>query len=115
MTFSKKIIGGTTGAILLATTMSISVPAQADNSGAFIGGVMAARVGSNMRARTRAEQDQAYYAQQSAQQRPVQQAPPAPATKTPQDRLDELDSLAAGGYITPDEYKKKKQAIINSM
>jgi hypothetical protein len=26
-----------------------------------------------------------------------------------------LDKLAAGGYITPAEYKKKKQAIVDSM
>jgi membrane protease subunit (stomatin/prohibitin family) len=115
MSFSKKIIGGATGALLLATTMSISVPAQADNSGAFIGGVMAARVGHNMRARTQAEQQQAQYAQQSAQQQPVQQAAPAPAARSSQQKLDELNKLAAGGYITPDEYKKKKQSIIDSM
>jgi hypothetical protein len=66
-----------------------------------------------MRARTQAEQQQAYYAQQQAQQ--VQQAPPPPAQKTPQQKLDELDKLAAGGYITPDEYKAKKQQILDSM
>jgi hypothetical protein len=26
-----------------------------------------------------------------------------------------IDKLAAGGYITPEEYKKKKQAVIDSM
>jgi hypothetical protein len=31
------------------------------------------------------------------------------------DKLDKLDKLAAGGYITPEEYKKKKQAVIDSM
>jgi hypothetical protein len=30
-------------------------------------------------------------------------------------RIDELDKLAAGGYITPEEYKHKKQAIIDSL
>ena len=29
--------------------------------------------------------------------------------------LAELDKLAAGGYITPEEYKQKKQSIIDSM
>ena len=39
----------------------------------------------------------------------------APAQKSPQARIAELDKLAAGGYITPEEYKTKKQAILDSM
>ena len=81
---------------------------------------MAAKIGQNMRERTQAEQQQAYYAQQQAiaaqrQAQPVQQAAPAPQQQTPQQRLDQLDKLAAGGYITPEEYKTKKQQIIDSM
>ena len=56
------------------------------------------------------------------QPRTVQQAAPAPAPApapaakpTTQQRLDELDKLAAGGYITPQEYKAKKKAILDSM
>jgi len=54
------------------------------------------------------------------QPRTVQQAAPAPAPApaakpTVQQRLDELDKLAAGGYITPEEYKAKKKAILDSM
>jgi hypothetical protein len=74
-----------------------------------------------MSARTRAEQQQAYYAQQEAQaqqqaaaQQPAQQAA-APAQKSPQQKLDELDALAAGGYITPEEYKTRREAILNAM
>ncbi len=88
-----------------------SLPVYADNAGAFIGGVFATKVMTNMQDRTAAEQQQAAAAQQQAA-RPV---PSAPAQKSPQQRLDELDNLAAGGYITPEEYKKKKQAIIDSM
>jgi len=80
-----------------------------------VGGLLAGKVMNNMHQRTEAEQQQAYYAQQNAQQQPVQQAAPAPAQKTTQQKLDELDKLAAGGYITPDEYKAKKQQIIDSM
>jgi hypothetical protein len=29
--------------------------------------------------------------------------------------LDELDALAAGGYITPEEYKTRREAILNAM
>ncbi|MEP5766204.1 MAG: SHOCT domain-containing protein [Halieaceae bacterium] len=115
MSFSKKIIGGATGAVLLAAAIGTSLPAQAGDSGAFIGGMLTSRVMSNMHQRTEAEQQQAYYAQQNSQQQQVQQAAPAPAAKTTQQKLDELDKLAAGGYITPAEYKTKKQQIINSM
>jgi len=121
MSFSNKIIGGATGAILLATTMSISLPepALADDAGAFVGGVMAARIGQNMRARTQAEQQQAQAAQDQAyaaqQQQQVQQAAPPPAKQTAEERIAQLDKLAAGGYITAEEYKAKKQAIIDEM
>lgn len=115
MSIRKFVTTGVLATAMAAPLSIVAVPAQADEAGAFIGGVAAARIGSNMRARTQAEQQQAYYAQQQAAQ-PVQQAAPAaPAQKTTQQKLDELDKLAAGGYITPDEYKSKKQQILNSM
>lgn len=119
MSFSKNLIGGTTCAFLLATTMTISLPepARADDAGAFIGGVMAARIGRNMRDRTEAEQQQAQAAQDQAyyaQQQQVQQAAPAPEP-TVEERLAKLDKLAEGGYITPEEYKTKKQAILDEI
>jgi hypothetical protein len=52
------------------------------------------------------------------QPRTVQQAAPAPAPAakpTAQQRIQELDKLAAGGYITPQEYKAKKKAILDSL
>lgn len=100
---------------LLATT---SLAVQASETGAFVGGMLTSRVLHNMSARTQAEQQQAHYAQQNAQQQQVQQvqqSAPAPATQTTQQKLEELDKLAAGGYITPEEYKAKKQSIIDAM
>lgn len=118
MKIRKIALTGALAALIAAPTTFLAVPAHADEAGAFIGGIAAARIGSNMRARTRAEQEQAYYAQQQAQQQQVQQvqqAPPPPAQKTTQQKLEELDQLAAGGYITPEEYKAKKQQILDSM
>jgi hypothetical protein len=118
MSLKKTLLTYTVAALAAAPASFMALSAQADEAGAFIGGIAAARIGSSMRARTQAEQQQAYYAQQQAQQaaaQPVQQAPAAPAQKTTQQKLDELDSLAAGGYITPDEYKAKKQQILDSM
>ena len=65
------------------------------------------------RIRTAAAVHEAY-----GQPRTVQQAAPAPAPAakpTAQQRLDQLDKLAAGGYITPEEYKAKKKAILDSL
>jgi hypothetical protein len=116
MSFQTKVIGGAT-ALILSTALVVSVPTQASDAGAFVGGMLTSRVLGNMHQRTEAEQQQAYYAQQnSQQQQQVQQAAPAaPAAQTPTERMNELDKLAAGGYITPEEYKKKKQAIVDSM
>ena len=113
-------LAGALAALFAAPTAFLALPAQADEAGAFIGGIAAARIGSNMRARTRAEQEQAYYAQQQAQAaqqaQPVQQAAPAaPAQQSTEEKLAQLDKLAAGGYITPEEYKAKRQQILDSM
>jgi hypothetical protein len=88
-----------------------SMPAQADGLGAFIGGVAVARIGSNIRDTRDAEEDQAYYAQQQAQAAQSQ----APSEKSTEQQLAELQDLAQKGYITPEEYKAKKQAILNKM
>jgi hypothetical protein len=44
-------------------------------------------------------------------------APAAPATSamTPEQKLQQLDKLAAGGYITPAEYKARRQTILDSL
>jgi membrane protease subunit (stomatin/prohibitin family) len=111
MIIRNKIKLATVAAVIGTAAVGTSLPVYADNAGAFIGGVFATKVMTNMHDRTEAEQQQAAAAQQQAA-RPVQSAP---AQKSPQARIAELDKLAAGGYITPEEYKTKKQAIIDSM
>jgi hypothetical protein len=109
------------GVVLVAMTISLSMrpgfetKARASDGAAFLGGMVAAHVigGAVRRSerRTEAAEYQAY-----SQPRSVQQAAPAPAaTQTAKQKLDELDKLAAGGYITPEEYKTKKKAILDSM
>jgi hypothetical protein len=88
-----------------------SIPAQAGSAGAFLGGIAVARIGSNMRDRTDYEEDQAYYAQQQAQAAQSQ----SNSQKSTEQQLAELQDLAQKGYITPDEYKAKKKAILDSM
>jgi hypothetical protein len=107
--------------VLVAMTICLSMEAgfeteaRAHDGAAFLGGMVAAHVigGAVRRSerRTEAAEYQAY-----SQPRSVQQAAPAPAAKpTTQQRLDQLDKLAAGGYITPEEYKAKKKAILDSL
>lgn len=111
MTIRNKIRLTAAAAVIGTAAMGTSLPLYASDAGAFIGGVFATKLLTNMSERTEAEKQQAAAAQAQAA-RPVQSAP---AQKSTQQRLDELDKLAAGGYITPEEYKKKKQAIIDSM
>jgi hypothetical protein len=114
-------------AVMIAITIGFTVmpgfvpkaQAHSDKGAAFLGGMVAGHVlGGFVRRdkkRTRAMEREAY-----DQPRTVYQAapapPPAPAAKpTAQQRLQELDKLAAGGYITPEEYKAKKKAIIDGI
>ena len=90
--------------------MVVSAPVTAGNAGAFIGGALAGQViGQTRRNKKAIEEQEAQVAQ------PVQQAAPAPSSQMTAEKLDELDKLAAGGYITPDEYKAKRQAILDAM
>jgi hypothetical protein len=114
MRIRNKITLTAAAAAIGMATVGISQPVYASDAGAFIGGVFATKLLTNMSEQTKAQQAQAA----AAQARPVQQAAPvhsAPAKQTAEQRMAELDKLAAGGYITPEEYKKKKQAIIDSL
>jgi len=102
--------------ILLLCVFSViaitsSIPAQADGAGAFLGGIAVAKIGSNVRDRRDYEEDQAYYAQQQAQAAQSQ----ANSQQSTEEQLAQLQDLAAKGYITPEEYKAKKQAILDEM
>jgi hypothetical protein len=113
MTARDKILRSA-AAIALGTSVLVTTHAVlADGAGAFIGGVFATKLLDNMSRRTQAEEAQA-----AAQPTYVPAAPPkqsAPPKKSAEERIQELDNLAAGGYITPEEYKTKKQQILNSL
>jgi hypothetical protein len=113
--------------VLVATTIcfttlpGFNTEARADKGAAFIGGLVAGHLVSGAvsrsKRRTQAEESQAYSQQQSTQRAAPAPAPaPAPAAKpTAESRIKQLDKLAAGGYITPEEYKTKKKAILAEM
>jgi hypothetical protein len=104
-------------AIIIATSFTIMpgfVPDAHSNKGAaFLGGILAGGIVGGAihrdKERTQAAQYQAY-----SQPHTAPQAAPA-ANQTAEQRIQQLDKLAAGGYITPAEYKTKKKAILDSM
>ena len=109
MSIRKKLAPCTLACVIAASTFTLSTTANASDAGAFIGGVFATKLIGNMSRRADAEEAQASAAQQP---RPVSTSSAKPSAEQ---RLKQLDKLAAGGYITPAEYKKKKQAIIDTM
>lgn len=113
--------------LLVSITMVTAIPgfytaARAGGGAAFLGGMLAGHLVSGAvsrsKARTQAEEYQAYSQPRTTQtqQAAAPAAQPAPAPKpTAEQRLQQLDKLAAGGYITPAEYKTKRKAILDSM
>ena len=99
--------------ILIAISLTIMpgfVPkAHSNNGAAFLGGMVAGHViGGAVRrdkAKTQAAEYQAY----------GQPHTTAAAKPSAESRIKQLDKLAAGGYITPAEYKAKKKAIVDSL
>lgn len=108
-----------------AGTLAFSLPAQASDAGWFLGGVLATKLAGAIKQSVEADKQQAQAAQQQAhamqQANAMRMAPPPPPPpmpplpKTPQQKLNELDALAAGGYITPQEYKARRKAILDSL
>ena len=112
-------------AFIIASIMpGLPTQAQAGEGAAFLGGMVAGHIvgGAVRRSKIRTAaavkeanepKTQTVYVQQPAA---TSSAQPAPAAKSSaEERIKELDKLAAGGYITPEEYKAKKKAILDSM
>ena len=117
--------GPVIAAFIIATILpGLPTEARAKEGAAFLGGMVAGHIvgGAVRRSKIRTAaavqaanqpKTQTVYVQQPAA---TTSAQPAPAAKpSAEDRLKELDKLAAGGYITPEEYKVKKKAILDSM
>ena len=95
---------------------SVTVPAQADGAGAFLGGIAVARIGGAIRQSNEAQQQQADAATAQAQAAQAQAAQSqAAAPQTAEQKIAQLDKLTAGGYISTEEYKSRKKAILDSM
>jgi ABC-type sugar transport system substrate-binding protein len=90
---------------------AFSAPARADGAGWFLGGMVTSKVLNNMDRQTQAQEAQAY----RPPPQPVQQVQAQPARPSKETQLQDLDRLAAGGYITPQEYKDRRKAVLDSM
>ena len=103
------------------TSAGITTEALAGDAGAFVGGMIGGHLLTNManrdERRTRAQEQMAsqprtVYVQQQPAAAP---ASSASSTQSVEQKLQTLDRLAAGGYITKAEYKRRRQAILDSM
>lgn len=98
---------------------------SSDNAAYAVGGLLAGHLLTDMRFRRQQEAQQQQQQTQalntmaygSGGSRHTAAAPQAPAASsmTPEQRLNQLDKLAAGGYITPAEYKARRKAILDAM
>jgi hypothetical protein len=134
----RNLVGLVAGAGVVIAGVAGSVPARANDDWAapFIGGIMAghvlSRFGEMQRERTQAMQEMAQggyggggggygggmrrgYGYERPMQAPAPAPQPAAAPLTAEQKLQQLGQLAAGGYITPQEYKERRQAILNSL
>ncbi len=99
--------------LAIAGAASTSGMARAGSGAAFLGGMITSHVVGGFvrrdRARTEAEMDRTY-----AQPAPAP-SPAPPAAKTTEQKLNELDDLAQKGYVTKDEYKARRKAILDGV
>jgi hypothetical protein len=125
----RSILLGLLPAGLLAVGVSMTsytpTAAAGSNAAAYaFGGLLAGHLLTDMRFRKQQEAHQQQLQTQALQSmaygggassEPVAPQAPAASAMTPEQKLNQLDKLAAGGYITPAEYKARRQAILNSM
>jgi len=127
-TISKDLKAGIS-LVLAAFIFTIVVPGFPSKAragaGAFLGGMVAGHLISGAVQRDKIQTAAAVESasQPKTQTVYVQQAPAATTTSQPaqaakpsvEQRIKELDKLAKDGYITPEEYKARKKAIIDSI
>ena len=103
------------------TTMApgFQTEVQAFSGASFVGGMIAGHVVSGAVRRSRMRTDAMVYTayNQPRTQTVYVEQPATVTTAQPsvEQRLRQLDNLAEKGYITPQEYKAKKQAILDNL
>jgi hypothetical protein len=107
---------------LCVGTVASPARAHSDWAAPFMGGLLAGHIATNFarvqRERTEALQSMAYGGGGYGRPTPYGYGRPMyapPAAPSPEQQLNTLDQMAARGYITPEEYRARRQAILNSM
>ena len=103
----------------VAAMLGVAAPARAHHNnwaaplvGGALGGYALGTLVANSRQRTEQIYEPApapvYYA-------PAPTYAPVPSSSTIEAQLNQLDKLAAAGYITPQEYQARRNAILNEL
>ena len=99
----------------LAALGIVGSSAHAGNGAAFLGGMIGGHVLTNMARRSERRTQAAEY-QAYSQPQPQPQYQPAPSSsKSVEQKLDDLNTLAANGYISKEEYQARRKAILDSL
>ncbi len=111
--------------IIIPVIPGFKTEARAGGGAAFLGGMLAGHLisGAVQRDKVRTAAAVESASQPKTETVYVQQAPAATTSSQPaqaakpsvEQRLKELDKLAKDGYITPEEYKARRKAIIDSI
>ena len=102
-------------AVCLAAAVSLSgyAPMAGAHSNAGLWGISGLLAGTMLgRASARKHESQPRPTKTSVSTTP---SPASAAPMTAEQKMQQLNALAAGGYITPQEYKTEKQAILNQL
>lgn len=110
---------GHLGGLGLALTLGLSIsvfpePAQAGGGAAFVGGLIG---GHLITGAVQRDKDRTAAAEYQAYAKPQYTASHGSTTssRSVEQRLDQLDKLAADGYISKSEYQLRKQKILDSV
>jgi hypothetical protein len=102
------------GVLALALGMGTNAPAVAGHGAAWgIGGLIAGHALTKMSDRDKRRTQAAEY--QAYNQPPPAAAPAASSTSSVEQKLNELDALAAKGYITKAEYTARRKALLDTL
>ena len=118
MKFKKRTLAAT---LVASTALGVSAPAWADAGGVaaglFGGMILGRAINENRQSQQRSSYDSGYSAgsYQAPPRTVVVQQPAAPAGKSAEQRISELNDMHNKGLITSAEYSSRKKAILDEL
>jgi hypothetical protein len=102
--------------VIISMLLTLGMPGvqtvQADGGGAFVGGMIAGHV---IGGAIRRDKIKTAAAVESASQPKTTETVYVHQSTSTEQKLSQLDKLAADGYITTEEYKTRRKAVLDSM